>query len=130
MGDIFGIKYRANGYKTEKWLKRNLNIDLNAYARICGQQGVDALANATPRDTGLTANSWRYNIEKDEKNGLLTIVWTNDNVVDEWFNVALMLQYGHATGNGYWVEGIDYINPALKSVFDDIGNKLWREVTR
>lgn len=129
MSNVVGIKYRANRYKTEKWLKKNLDIDIKTYARIAGQKGVEALANATPRDTGLTANSWRYKIEEDKEKNTLTIVWENTNVVDEWFNVALMLQYGHGTGSGYWIEGIDYINPALKNVFDDLADRLWKEVT-
>ena len=86
------------------------------------------MANATPRDTGLTANSWRYEIVKDKQKGLITIHWINDNVVDDWFNVALMLQYGHATGTGYWVEGVDYINPALRSIFDKMAEEIWQEV--
>lgn len=129
MSNIVGIKYRANGYKTERWLKKNYDMNIRTYATLAGQRGVEALANATPRDTGLTANSWRYRIEEDKKKGSLTIVWENTNVVDEWFNVALMLQYGHGTGSGYWVEGIDYINPALKGVFDDLADRLWKEVT-
>lgn len=103
-----------------------MNID--HYLQMYGQKGVEALANATPRDTGLTANSWRYEITKDNKNQTITIQWLNDNVIDEWFNVALMLQYGHATGSGAWVEGVDYINPALRSIFDSMAEEIWKEV--
>lgn len=129
MSNVMGVKYRANKYKTEKWLEKNLNIDIKTYARQCGQAGVEALILATPQDTGLTANSWRYKIEEDKAKGTLTIVWENTNVIDDWFNVALMLQYGHGTKSGVWVEGIDYINPALRSVFDDLADRLWKEVT-
>lgn len=130
MGKIVTMKYRANRFKTERWLKKNLDIDLKTYARDAGQRGVEALMNATPVRTGLTASSWRYKIEEDKDKGSLTLIWTNSNIVDDWFNVALMLQYGHGTKSGVWVEGIDYINPALKDIFDDIANNLWREVTK
>lgn len=129
MSSMVSVTYRANKFKTERWLKKNSNMNIEEYARECGERGVEALANATPRKTGLTANSWSYNIERDTDNNSLTIVFKNSNVVDEWFNVAIMLQYGHATGSGVWVEGIDYINPALKDIFNDISNDLWKEVT-
>lgn len=91
-----------------------------------GQMGVDALAANTPRDTGLTANSWTYDITDDGEH--LIITWSNTNVQKGYFNVALMLQYGHGTRNGGWVQGVDYINPALKPVFDKIANAVWMEV--
>ena len=91
-----------------------------------GRKGVEALREATPKDTGLTANSWDYDITID--NAGITINWTNSNVQDGWFNVALSLQYGHGTGTGGFVEGVDYINPALQPVFDELAEKLWREV--
>lgn len=111
---------------TEKFLKkphgRNVRSILNKYGKI----GVQALSAATPKDSGLTAASWRYSIEED---GTSTkIVWTNSNV-NKGVNIALILQYGHGTGSGGYVTGIDYINPALKPVFDSIANVLWKEVT-
>ena len=90
------------------------------------QEGVDALAAATPKDTGKTAASWRYEIV--ERDGTYAIVYSNTNVIDEWANVAILLQYGHATRHGGWVEGIDYINPALRPVFNKIADKVWKEV--
>ena len=91
-----------------------------------GQMGVDALAAATPKRTGLTAESWAYDITDNGEQ--LIISWNNTNVQKGYYNVALMIQYGHGTGTGGWVEGIDYINPALKPVFDKIADAVWMEV--
>ena len=91
-----------------------------------GQMGVDALAAATPKRTGLTAESWTYDITDNGEQ--LIISWNNTNVQKGYYNVALMIQYGHGTGSGGWVEGIDYINPALKPVFDKIADAVWMEV--
>lgn len=97
--------------------------DLNKY----GEMGVEALSRATPKDTGLTASSWSYEIKRGKESS--SIVWTNSNVNDG-VPVAVILQYGHATRNGGYVEGIDYINPALNSVFKNIADMAWKEVTR
>lgn len=91
-----------------------------------GKIGVNLLAANTPVDTGLTASSWRYQIYKD--GNTMKLSFHNDNIVNGC-QVAVLLQYGHATKNGGWVEGIDYINPALKPIFDDLANELWQEVT-
>lgn len=91
-----------------------------------GQAGVTALSNATPKDSGLTANSWEYTIEMDGQSA--SINWNNTNVQDGWFNVASGLQYGHGTRTGGWVEGRDYINPAMKPIFDEIEDGVWTEV--
>ena len=90
-----------------------------------GQMGVEALRNATPEDSGETADSWYYDIERGKEK--TSITWGNYNVVDG-VNIALIIQYGHATRNGSWVEGIDYINPALKPVFEDLARECWRDV--
>ena len=103
--------------KEKDWLKR-----IDQYA----QEGVNALKAATPKDTGLTAESWNYEITNDGNR--LYITWYNTNVKKGYFNVALMLQYGHATKSGIWIRGVDYINPALKPVFDKISNNMWEEV--
>lgn len=99
------------------------SIKLDEY----GQKGVRALSKATPRRTGTTADSWTYDIERNKDS--LTLSWNNTNVVDG-VNVAILIQYGHATKNGTYVQGIDYINPALKPVFDEIADDIWREVTK
>lgn len=92
-----------------------------------GQAGVSALSAATPIDSGTTAMSWGYAIEKIE-NGY-RIVWTNSNVHDG-ANVAILLQYGHGTGTGGYVQGIDYINPALRNIFQQLAEDAWREATQ
>ena len=92
-----------------------------------GEAGVIALQNATPIDTGKTAASWGYTIELPEP-GKIRLVFTNSNVVNDWANVAILLQYGHATRNGGWVEGRDYINPAIQPIFDRIADQAWKEV--
>lgn len=97
--------------------------DLNKY----GRAGVEALKSATPKDTGETANSWSYEIIRKE--GKASIIWKNSNINDG-VNIAIILQYGHGTGNGAYVEGIDYVNPAMKPVFDKIADEAWKEVER
>ena len=97
--------------------------DLDKY----GRAGVDALAAATPIESGLTANSWSYNIE--HKNGTASIIFTNSNI-QNGVPIAIILQYGHGTGTGGWVQGRDYINPAIQPIFDKIANDAWKEVTR
>lgn len=88
-----------------------------------------ALQAYTPVDTGLTRDSWSYNIEIDRKTGKYMVTWNNSNIQGEWCPVAIIIQYGHATRNGGWVEGIDYINPALYTVFEDLRDEIWKEVT-
>lgn len=111
--------------KTFLFLKRAIKFNLEDLDKY-GIAGVDALADATPKRTGLTANSWYYEIIRDE-NGV-RIEWRNRNVKEGWANVAVLLQYGHATGTGGWVEGIDYINPALRPIFETIADNAWKEV--
>lgn len=91
-----------------------------------GKMGVDALREATPKDTGLTSESWSYEIH-DEFPGLYKIVWTNSNVKD-WANVAVLIQYGHGVKGGGWVQGRDYINPAMRPIFDKIAEEAWKEM--
>ena len=92
-----------------------------------GQEGVAALASATPVDTGQTANSWHYKIE--QKNGSVSIGFYNTNI-QNGVPIAIILQYGHGTRNGGWVQGRDYINPAIQPIFDEIANNAWKEVTK
>ncbi len=108
----------------EKITNRHYMSILNQY----GRKGVEALASATPVRTGLTANSWDYHIE--QKDGSYAIVWTNSNVVNGYANIAILLQYGHGTRNGGYVSGRDYINPAIQPVFDEIAEKVWKEVSK
>ena len=97
--------------------------DLDKY----GRKGVAALASATPIDSGLTADSWYYKITN--KNGSASITFYNSNI-QNGCPIAIILQYGHGTKNGGWVEGRDYINPAIQPIFDEIAENAWREVTK
>lgn len=104
-------------------LKEGIKIgDLDKY----GRAGVEALSDATPKDTGQTASSWYYEIKRS--NGSVSIQFKNSNV-HEGVPIAVILQYGHGTGTGGWVEGRDYINPAIQPIFDAIANNAWKEVT-
>lgn len=91
------------------------------------QRGVEALRASTPAETGLTAASWYYEIKTED--GKTTISWCNGNRVNG-VNIAIILQYGHGTGTGGYVAGRDYINPALKPIFDEIADGLWKKVTQ
>lgn len=91
-----------------------------------GRQGVEALRSATPKDTGLTANSWDYKIER--RPDQVTITWTNSNIV-KGVPIAIILDYGHGTGTGGYVKGRHYISPAIQPVFDEIAANAWKEVT-
>jgi hypothetical protein len=97
--------------------------DLDRY----GQEGVAALASATPVDSGLTARSWYYEIKRDRNSA--TISFLNSNI-QNGVPIAVILQYGHGTRNGGWVQGRDYINPAIQPIFDKIANSAWKEVTK
>lgn len=92
-----------------------------------GDEGVQALKDATPKDTGLTSESWRYRIRRG--NGTASITFDNTNI-QNGVPIAIILQYGHATRNGGYVEGIDYINPALRPIFERIAEEAWEEVKR
>ena len=112
--------------KTIKFLNKVKNVKINDILSKYGEIGVTALSQATPKDSGVASQSWNYNIEV--KNNNASIVWYNTNVV-KGVNIAVILQYGHGTRNGGWVEGIDYINPTMKPIFDKIANQVWKEVT-
>lgn len=113
--------------KTEKLLKKTLGNDWMTILDQYGREGVRALSQATPKDTGLTAASWDYEIVK--KNNTVTVTWKNKNI-NKGVNIAIILQYGHATGNGRYVQGVDYINPALKPIFEKLADNAWKEVTK
>ena len=123
------VKSGKDFIRTNKTLNNMLNfmdcVDLNKY----GRRGVNALKEATPKDSGETANSWRYMIVHDKETKRYIISWYNDNI-DKGFPVAVMLQYGHATNNCGYVKGRDYINPSLQPIFDQIANDAWKEVIK
>ena len=111
--------------KTIKFLNKVKNVKINNILSKYGKIGVNALSQATPKDSGVTSRSWNYKIEVNNDNA--SIVWYNTNIV-KGVNIAVILQYGHGTRNGGWVEGRDYINPAMKPIFDKIADQVWKEV--
>ena len=123
------ISFRQKGdfSKLTRFLEKAKNVvrigDLDKY----GREGVAALSSATPVDSGLTASSWYYKVE--HTNGSAKINFYNSNI-QNGAPIAIILQYGHGTGNGGWVQGRDYINPAIQPIFDKIAENAWREVTK
>lgn len=119
------FKHKGDFVKLTRYFERvkeAAKLDLDKY----GRAGVEALSSATPVDTGLTSRSWHYKITK--KKGLIEISFNNSNI-QNGVMIAIILQYGHATRNGGWVEGRDYINPAIQPIFDQITQDAWKEVT-
>lgn len=125
MPKIIVFKQKGNFKKTRKFLKRCSNLQLDDLLDQYGKEGVEALARATPKDTGKTAASWSYAVHKSD--GRITITWSNSNIVDG-VPIAVILQYGHGTRNGGYVEGMDYINPAMRPIFERIAQRAWGEV--
>lgn len=102
----------------KKLLPQKINSILNKY----GRQGVAALQSVTPKDSGTTSDSWSYSLIP------MGIVWSNSNATNEGTPIAILLQYGHGTRNGGYVQGRDYINPAIRPIFDEIADACWKEV--
>lgn len=127
MASIIQFKQKGDFSKTESFLKKLRKLDLDSVLEKYGKLGVQALANATPVETGKTAASWDYKIEKGK--GVVTITWTNSNV-NNGVPIALLIQYGHGTGTGGYVQGRDYIKPAIRPIFDELAKALWEEVTK
>lgn len=121
------FKHKGDFSKTTRYFERVKSNALNKILHKYGELGVRALASATPVDTGLTAASWYYEIAQDR--GKVTINFCNSNI-NKGVPIAIILQYGHGTRNGGWVQGRDYINPAVQPIFNDLANKAWEEVTR
>ena len=123
---MISVKHKGDYSKVTRYFekaKKSARIDvLEKYAR----EGVAALASATPVESGLTASSWYYEIER--QSGAATIKFCNSNI-NKGIPIAIILQYGHGTGTGGWVQGRDYINPAIQPIFDKLANEAWREVT-
>lgn len=112
-------------FKTESFFQRILSKIKLSCLDEWGKKGVEALSSATPVDTGKTAESWYYEIIRDS-NGV-SVQWMNSNI-NKGVNIALIIQYGHAARNGVFIEGRDYINPAIRSIFDGIEEAAWKEV--
>lgn len=123
---LITFRHRGNFNKTEKFLNKVTKREYLNILDLCGQMGVDALAAATPKDSGRTASSWSYEIERNSNTTSISWLNTNEN---KGVIIAIILQYGHGTGTGGYVQGRDYINPAMKPVFDKIAEMAWKEVT-
>lgn len=121
------ITQKGDFSKTYEYLNKLKDPVRKQLLDMYGQRGIQLLAEATPKDTGLTAGSWSYDII--QKKDSISIVFKNSNI-QNGVPIAVILQYGHATNNGGWVEGVDYINPALKPLFDELADEAWKEVTR
>lgn len=124
---IISVKQHGSFNTTEKFLKRMREKRFYNKLQKYGQAGVDALLQATPKDTGKTAASWSYEVVYSD--GAVSIRWNNSNLAEAGMPVAVLIQYGHATRGGTYVQGIDFINPALRPIFDEIANSVWKEVT-
>lgn len=121
------ITQQGDWKKTRQYLNRLSKVQLAAVLNKYGQMGVTALSNATPVESGLTAQAWSYDIV--QRAGYISIRWRNSHIVDGR-PIAILLQYGHGTGTGGYVQGRDYIMPAIRPVFDQIAAEAWKEVTR
>ena len=113
--------------KTQMYLKKARDAARLKILEKYGDEGVKALASATPIDSGLTASSWYYEVKTSNTSSSITFLNSN---VNQGVPIAVILQLGHGTGTGGWVEGRDYINPAIQPIFDRIVNEAWKEVTR
>lgn len=119
----------GNWNKTEEFLKRNQTINtLRNVLDKYGREGIAALSSATPVDTGKTASSWTYDIVQNEKG--ISIVFKNLNETKDGIPIAILLQYGHGNGRGGYVQGRDFINPAIQPIFDKITEDAWKEVNK
>lgn len=124
---VIRIRTRGSFKNTDRFLKKmDSGEHYDAIANVA-RRGVDALSSATPMDTGLTSDSWSFEIRKGR--GTIEIAWTNSSTIRTGTPVVILLQYGHGTGTGGYVQGRDFINPAIRPVFDEIANAVWKEVT-
>ena len=125
---VISFRQKGDFKKFEKYLK---DVREAAKAKtvfdMYGRAGVQSLSSATPIDSGLAASSWYYETEISSTSAKITF-YNSD--IENGFPVAIMLQYGHGTGTGGWVEGRDYINPAIQPIFDKLADDAWKEVTR
>ena len=121
------FRHKGDFSKTKRYLEKvKGTVHLSSFDKY-GREGVAALASATPVDSGVTATSWYYTIEN--KKGSVSINFHNSNI-QNGVPIAIIIQYGHGTGTGGWVEGLDYINPSIQPIFDKIADSVWREVTK
>lgn len=121
------IESQGDWKMTRNWFDKMTKLDLALIMNQFGKEGVSALASATPSKSGLTSKSWDYEVTRKGNNWKIT--WSNSNV-NKGANIAVLIQYGHGTRNGGYVVGRDYINPAIRPVFDKIAKQAWKEVTK
>ena len=127
MGKIISVTQKGNFKKTDRFLGKLVGLHFSHKLKMYGERGVNALKEATPKDSGETAEAWSYEIVRQP--GRTAIYWRNSHVVNGT-NIAIILQYGHATRNGGFVEGTDYINPAIKPIFEEMAREAWKEVVQ
>jgi hypothetical protein len=125
---VLKISTSGSSNDMSRALARLAKMEVNGILAKYGQAGVNALAAATPQESGLTAQSWSYSIERSH--GKVSLVFLNSHVDSEGQPIAILIQYGHVTGTGGYVRGRDYINPQLRPIFDKIANEIWREVKK
>lgn len=121
------FEQKGNFTKLDRYFKRLNNVMNNIDFDEFGKRGVDALSSATPVKTGLASKSWYYKITKTKDSTTITF---NNSDIENGVPIAIILQYGHATKNGGWVEGRDYINPSIQPIFDELAKNAWKGVTR
>lgn len=124
---MISFRQKGNFSKLTRYFERVKEAAKISTLDKYGQEGVRALSSATPVDSGQTANSWYYEIK--HQNGSVAIVFNNSHI-NKGVNIAIILQYGHGTGTGGWVQGRDYINPAIQPIFDKIADDAWKEFTK
>lgn len=125
MGQIISVTHKGDFKKTNRFLHKLMELHYMGKLDRYGQRGVEALSGSTPKDSGNTADHWSYEII--EEPGITSIYWKNDNI-NKGVNIAVILQYGHGTRNGGYVQGIDYINPAMQPIFQEMADAIWKEV--
>lgn len=121
------IQHHGKFEKADRFFKHMFKFEIMHVLKKYGEEGVKALRDATPKDSGETVDSWGYEITKDGRGYVIT--WTNSKK-NKGVPIAIILQYGHGTGTGGYVEGRDYINPATRPIFDAIAEEAWKEVTK
>lgn len=124
---MFKVNHKGNFSNTEKFFNRVLKKNYLNILDEYGKLGVEALSMNTPADSGETANSWDYGIDKGD--GTVTLYWINNNE-NQGVNIALLLIYGHGTQNGSYVEGIDFVSPAIQPIFEQMANETWDRVVK
>jgi hypothetical protein len=125
--NLITVEQHGGFKKANSWLEKCLELLNFGYLDKYGRKGVEALSQATPKDTGLASSSWSYEIHREP--GEVRIEWHNSDI-EHGFPIVIGLQYGHATKSGTWVEGVDFINPALRPIFEEIANNVSKEVKR